>query len=252
MAIVDAHIVLDRPLLFPVSANEASDQLKGRGDRRARGFGVDHRIGSGRFRFRSRGERGGRLIQPRSHVDVLFTRPGSMADAITTTILEDVIVLSIGRTTEVAPSATNVNPGAARPQSQTATLLVTPEQTRKLELAKNQGKISLALRNPLDRSTSPDDKPTTTRHSVRKRVRRFRMFATTGRGSSSPALIWRGPRRKSRPDRAASSMCIAVTNMSRKFFHEVARCGWFDRGALRRAVPGGGRRTRAYHQPYRR
>jgi Flp pilus assembly protein CpaB len=39
--------------------------------------------------------------------------------------------------------------------------LVTPEQTRKLELAKNQGKISLALRNPLDRSTSPNDKPTT-------------------------------------------------------------------------------------------
>src|SRR5258708_13853472 len=102
------------------------------------------------------------LIQPRSHVDVLFTRTGSMTDATTTTILEDVTVLSIGRTIEVAPTGTNVNPQAARPSNQTATLAVTPLQARKIELAKNQGKISLPLRNPLDRSTGVDTKPTTT------------------------------------------------------------------------------------------
>ena len=44
---------------------------------------------------------------------------------------------------------------------QAATLLVTPEEAKKLELAKNQGKISLALRNPLDRSTIEDDTPAT-------------------------------------------------------------------------------------------
>src|SRR5258708_34031224 len=102
------------------------------------------------------------LIQPRSHVDVLFTRTGSMTDATTTTILEDVTVLSIGRTIEVAPTGTNVNPQVARPSNQTATLSVTPLQARKIELAKNQGKISLPLRNPLDRSTGVDNKPTTT------------------------------------------------------------------------------------------
>ena len=40
------------------------------------------------------------LIQPRAHVDVLFTKPGSMTEAVTTTILEDVVVLAMGRTTE--------------------------------------------------------------------------------------------------------------------------------------------------------
>src|SRR5262245_51019688 len=37
------------------------------------------------------------MVQPNSHVDVLFTRPGSMTEAITTTILEDVKVLSTGK-----------------------------------------------------------------------------------------------------------------------------------------------------------
>src|SRR5260370_6416307 len=37
------------------------------------------------------------LIQPGSHVDVLFTRPGSMAEATTSTILQNVRVISTGR-----------------------------------------------------------------------------------------------------------------------------------------------------------
>ena len=72
-----------------------------------------------------------------------------MAEAVTTTILEDIVVLSMGRVTEVAQNA-SIDPRATRPQSQAATLLVTPEQARKVELAKNQGKVSLSLRNPLD------------------------------------------------------------------------------------------------------
>jgi len=104
------------------------------------------------------------LIQPRSHVDVLFTRPGSPAEAVTTTVLEDVVVLSIGRITEGASSSTTAAAAAqaaARPPAQSATLLVTPEQARKIELAKNEGKISLALRNPLDRTAASDHSATT-------------------------------------------------------------------------------------------
>ena len=94
----------------------------------------------------------GGLIQPRSKVDVLFTRTGSMREALTSTIIQDVEVLSIGRVTESAdPRATTAVTG----QSRTATLMVTPEQAAKLELAKNQGKITLVLRNPLDK-TSPE------------------------------------------------------------------------------------------------
>ena len=100
------------------------------------------------------------LIEPRAHVDVLFTRTGSMAEAVTTTILEDVVVMSIGRNTEVQSSG-QADPRAVRPQTQAATLLVTPEQARKLELAKNQGKISLALRNPLDHGVAAESTPTT-------------------------------------------------------------------------------------------
>src|SRR5882724_8879834 len=41
------------------------------------------------------------LIQPGSKVDVLFTRPGSMAEATTSLILQNVKVLSTGRTVAV-------------------------------------------------------------------------------------------------------------------------------------------------------
>jgi len=103
------------------------------------------------------------LIQPRAHVDVLFTRPGSMAEAVTTTILE---MWSCWRSAATRKGPTRPNrrrsrTGSGSSSSQSATLLVTPAQARKLELAKNQGKISLALRNPLDRTAASDSSATT-------------------------------------------------------------------------------------------
>jgi pilus assembly protein CpaB len=108
------------------------------------------------------------LIPPRAHVDVLFTRPGSASEAVTSTILEDVIVLAMGRVTEVSstppPAAGSAAQAAAaaRPSAQSATLLVTPEQARRIELAKNLGKISLSLRNPLDTAATPENQATAT------------------------------------------------------------------------------------------
>lgn len=105
------------------------------------------------------------LIQARSHVDVLFTKPGSMLEAVTTTVIEDVVVLSVGRVVEPAAAApvtaggTTVAPPANTGQSRAVTLLVTPEQARILELAKNQGRVSLALRNPKDESKSDAPEP---------------------------------------------------------------------------------------------
>ena len=93
----------------------------------------------------------GGLIQPRSRVDVLFTRTGSMKEALTSIIVQDVVVLSIGRVTDAA------DPKMAQQSSlvnRAATLMVTPEQAAKLELAKNQGKVSLVLRNPLDKDAT--------------------------------------------------------------------------------------------------
>src|SRR6185295_7832277 len=84
MAIVDAQIVLDRPLLFPVNANEALTSSKVAATGGAEGLASTIEIGKRAISVpitEASGVAG--LIQPRSHVDVLFTRPGSMADAIT-------------------------------------------------------------------------------------------------------------------------------------------------------------------------
>ena len=97
------------------------------------------------------------LIQPGSHVDVLFTRPGTMAEAITSTILQNVRVLAVGKSVQVNQP---VDPKATKVP--VATLVVTPEQAQKLELAKNQGRIGLTLRNPLDQLSSLDGKPVNT------------------------------------------------------------------------------------------
>jgi pilus assembly protein CpaB len=97
------------------------------------------------------------LIQANSIVDVLFTRPGTMAEASTSTILQKVKVLSTGR---LLQSGQTVDPRT--PKSPVVTLLLTPEDAQKLELAKNEGRISLSLRNPLDSSESANRGPLTT------------------------------------------------------------------------------------------
>lgn len=151
-AVSDESAALERALLYPVNANEpiTSNKLAST----AGVEGLPSAISPGKravsVPINDVSSAGG-LIQPRSHVDVLFTRTGSMKEALTTTILQDVVVLSIGKQTEIAtgPDAKNIQ----RPQNPSATLMVTPEEARVVELAKNQGKISLALRNPLDKST---------------------------------------------------------------------------------------------------
>jgi pilus assembly protein CpaB len=163
-AILDQRVAIDRPLLFPVGANEAIISNKVASAAGAEGLPALIEVGKRAVSVPitdSSGVAG--MIQPRAHVDVLFTKPGSVAEAVTTTILEDIVVLAMGRTTEVAntSAATAVSAAAPRPTTQAATLLVTPEQARKLELAKNQGKISLALRNPLDHSSAKDQSATT-------------------------------------------------------------------------------------------
>jgi pilus assembly protein CpaB len=163
-AILDEKQALDRPLLFPISANEPITLSKIASATGAEGLPASIEIGKRAISVPITDTSGvAGLIQPRAHVDVLFTRPGSMAEAVTTTILEDVIVLAIGRNTETASSSTTTAAAAQAPRTatQAATLLVTPEQARKLELAKNQGKISLALRNPLDHNLDLDNRATT-------------------------------------------------------------------------------------------
>ncbi|MCS7315200.1 MAG: Flp pilus assembly protein CpaB [Bryobacterales bacterium] len=159
-ALLDAKTALDRAVLYPISANEILTSAKLAS--LAGPEGIPAMIEPGMRAVavaitETSGAAG--LIQPRSRVDVLFTRSGSLAEASTVTILQDVEVLSIGRSTAPGQTAGQVDPRG--PRNTTATLLVTPEDARKLELAKNQGRISLALRNPLDRSRLPNGGPVT-------------------------------------------------------------------------------------------
>ncbi len=171
-AILDENQALERPLLFPVVVNEPITSSKVASTAGAEGLPATIEIGKRAIAVPITDTSGvAGLIQPRAHVDVLFTRPGTMADAVTATILENVIVLAIGRNTEgtnsATPSTANAQ-AAARPSAQSATLLVTPEEARKLELAKNQGKISLALRNPLDHTGANDGSSTTSQALFRE------------------------------------------------------------------------------------
>ncbi len=130
------------------------------------------------------------LIQPGSHVDVLFTRPGSMAEATTSIILQNVRVISTGRSITAGQV---VDPRA--PKSPTVTLILTPAEAQKLELAKNQGRIGLSLRNPLDENRDASTEPLTTEvldPMISARMARARRGRTTnlGRANLEDPNVW--------------------------------------------------------------
>lgn len=87
-------------------------------------------------------------VLPGTHVDVLATASPTdqRPDTTTKLVLPNVQVLTAGTKLEQADDK-------GKPQQVTVvTLLVTPEQAERLTLASTEGKIQLALRNPLDMS----------------------------------------------------------------------------------------------------
>jgi pilus assembly protein CpaB len=186
-ALLQEKDAIDRALLYPVSANEPLTISKlatiGGAD------GVPATIDPGMRAISvqisdTSGVAG--LIQPNSRVDVLFTRPGSMAEAVTSVILQNIKVLAIGRLVQVGQT---LDPKA--PKMPVATLVMTPEDAQKLELAKNQGKISLTLRNPLDHESNPDLDPVNTDvldPMISARLARARRGRTTAANRKIPNL----------------------------------------------------------------
>lgn len=135
------------------------------------------------------------LIQSNSHVDVLFTRPGTMAEASTSTILQNVKVLSTGRSMQTGAA---VDPRAVR--SPVVTLVLMPADAQKLELAKNQGKISLSLRNPLDGTQNASAAPMTTEvldPTLADRIAKARR--ASGRGDVGTNQAWAAMLKKAPP-----------------------------------------------------
>jgi pilus assembly protein CpaB len=157
-ALTDERQVIDRVVLYPFSANQPliDTSLSRVGSPE----GIPATIPEGRravsVQINDSSEMAG-LVLPGSRVDVLFTRPGTMSEAISSTILQNVKVLAMGKMVQLGQA---VDPKA--PKVNVATLVVTPEQAKILELAKNQGRISLSLRNPLDGQADGDTTPIST------------------------------------------------------------------------------------------
>jgi pilus assembly protein CpaB len=85
-------------------------------------------------------------VLPGTHVDVIATaNPSSRTEDITTkVVLSNVEVLAAGTRLE------QDTPDGKPMQVTVVTLLVTPDESERLTLASTEGKIQLALRNPLD------------------------------------------------------------------------------------------------------
>ena len=89
------------------------------------------------------------FVTPGTRVDVLVTASTSgSSEPQTMTVLQNVQVLASGHTLERSSTGEAQN-------TVVVTLLVTPEDAQRLTLATNEGRIQLALRNPVD--TKQDD-----------------------------------------------------------------------------------------------
>jgi pilus assembly protein CpaB len=93
------------------------------------------------------------FILPGSNVDILLTgTPDNSADRMTTTVLENVTVLSTGHRQQ--PNANG------QPENvPVVNVLVTPEQAEMLTLATDAGKIQMVLRNPVDEKETSKERP---------------------------------------------------------------------------------------------
>jgi pilus assembly protein CpaB len=142
--------VIDRPVVSNVLLEEPI--LEGRLAARGSGLGLAPIIPVGMRAVSVRvnevvGVAG--FVLPGMHVDVLVTGrpPGDNQSLMTTTVLQDVTVLSAGQTVQPDPRGQAIN-------APVVTLLVTPEHAEVLTLAGNEAKIQLVLRNGSDTGKS--------------------------------------------------------------------------------------------------
>jgi pilus assembly protein CpaB len=84
------------------------------------------------------------FVQPGTRVDVMATgNQGGGNDRQTTTVLENVAVIAVGKSLDRnAPADAQTAP--------VITLLVSPDDAQKLALVSQEGRIQLSLRNPMD------------------------------------------------------------------------------------------------------
>ncbi len=137
-------VVEGQPLARSLFANDAAKQLAAvlAPGKRAVGISVNsHAALEG-------------LIYPGSMVDVLVSiKPssGEMKEPVSVTLLEGIEVLAIDRTSVTSSDAEKHDGEAPKNTGGRVTLLVDTQQAKLLQLATEQGSLTLALRNPLDK-----------------------------------------------------------------------------------------------------
>ncbi|MBV8731057.1 MAG: Flp pilus assembly protein CpaB [Acidobacteriia bacterium] len=179
--------VVDRPVISPVLADEPV--LEARLATRGSGGGVAPLIPTGMRAISVRvneviGVAG--FVLPGMHVDVLVTgRPPGRDDTLTTTVLQNIAVLSAGQTLQADAKSQSI-------KAPVVTLLVTPGQAEILTLADNEGRIQLVLRNSTDHVRA-DTSGWLVSQLYSQQGRRERPV-TAGpqppRPSASPSVIW--------------------------------------------------------------
>src|SRR5882724_894458 len=171
--------VVGKPLLYPLVAKEPI--LKRDLGMEGSGIGISGKIPTG---MRATAVRSNEIVgvagflYPGSRVDVMvtYTPPGAQSGAVTQTVLQNVEVLTAGQTIEPDPQG--------KPQTvNVVTLLVSPEDSQKLQLASSQGAIQFVLRSGVDQK-SVDLRPT-----------RLDQLATGGTPVPPPAPGKKAPRR---------------------------------------------------------
>ncbi|MBZ2178982.1 MAG: Flp pilus assembly protein CpaB [Acidobacteria bacterium] len=137
--------VMDRPLTSNILLDEPIQE--GRLAARGSGLGIAPIIPVGMRAVSVRvtevvGVAG--FVLPGMRVDILLTgKPPDSFDVVTTTVLQNITVLSAGQTYQPDAKGQAIN-------ASTVTLLVSPDQAETLTLASQEGRIQLVLRNGSD------------------------------------------------------------------------------------------------------
>ena len=118
------------------------------------------------------------FINPGSEVDILLTAsPGKSGDRVTTTILENVVVLTTGHRLQVNADGQPENVPVVN-------LLLTPEASELITLATSEGRLQFILRNPND-----DEKTA----AKRRPARRADLFRKVFQRDPTPRVVRRAP-----------------------------------------------------------
>jgi pilus assembly protein CpaB len=191
--------VLDRPVVSNILAEEAV--IDGRLAPRGSGAGLAPIIPVGMRAVTVRvndvvGVAG--FVLPGMRVDILVTgRPPAGSETITTTVLQNITVLSAGQT--MAPDARGQAINAP-----TVTLLVSPEQAEVITLAGSEGRIQLVLRNGSDNDVNKTGGVTVNSLYGNRKGSRVRSSGNAGFDFSS------GDPDEPRPRRRAPVQSVAV------------------------------------------